>query len=415
METSNPIVIVGGGMAGLTAARYLQQSSSREVILLEAADAVGGRVRTDLVDGFRLDRGFQILLTAYPEARRILDYDALDLRAFRSGALIRQDQGFTEMPNPLREPLGIFKALTAPVGSLGDKLKLVDLMQDVNAVPNAADFFRDDDTSTLQYLHDYGWSDRMIETFFKPFFGGVFLENGLSTSSNFFRFVFKQFYNGEAVLPAAGMEAIPAQLAGGLTAGTVRLNSPVAALEGKVVHLEGGDSIRASHIVVATNDATADRLLGRKENRQYNVTTCTYFVAPSSPSNKKLLMLNPHPLSVVHHMCVPTDVAPGYAPGGESLISVSTQGLELSDDVKLAADIKLELNQWFGAEVESWRHLRTYHLPHALPQFNAGAKGESLQLSDSLYRCGDYTAYPSLNAAMQTGREVAEMIVGNDE
>ncbi len=415
METSYPIVIIGGGMAGLTAARYLQQSGDREVVLLEAADAVGGRVRTDLVDGFRLDRGFQILLTAYPEARRILDYDALDLRAFRSGALIRQNQGFTEMPNPLREPLGIFKALTAPVGSLGDKLKLVELMQDVNAVTSTPDFFRDDDTSTLQYLHDYGWSDKMIETFFKPFFGGVFLENELSTSSNFFRFVFKQFYNGEAVLPAAGMEAIPAQLAAGLARGTVRLDSPVAALEGKTVHLEGGESIRASHIVVATDAATADRLLDRKEKRQYNVTTCTYFVAPSSPSTKKLLMLNPHPLSVVHHMCVPTDVAPKYAANGESLISVSTQGLELSDEAKLAADIKLELNQWFGVEVDDWRHLRTYHLPHALPQFNAGAKGESLQLSDYLYRCGDYAAYPSLNAAMQTGREVAEMIVGSEE
>ncbi len=417
METSYPIVIVGGGMAGLTAARYLQQSGGREVVLLEAADAVGGRVRTDLVDGFRLDRGFQILLTAYPEARRILNYDALDLRAFRSGALIRQEYegghaDFTEMPNPMREPLGIFKAMTAPVGSLGDKLKLVELMQDVNAVAQAPDFFKNDDTSTLQYLHDYGWSNKMIQTFFKPFFGGVFLENELSTSSNFFRFVFKQFYNGEAVLPATGMEAIPAQLAAALTPGTVRLNSPVAALESKTVHLEGGESIRASHIVVATDASTADRLLGQNEARQYNVTTCTYFAAPASPSTKKLLMLNPHPLSVVHHMCVPSDVAPEYAADGQSLISVSTQGLELSDEGKLADDIKMELNQWFGEAVNGWRHLRTYHLPHALPQFNAGARGESLQLSEYLYRCGDYTAYPSLNAAMQTGREVAELING---
>ena len=155
METSYPIVIIGGGVAGLTCARYLQQAG-RKSLVVEAADAVGGRVRTDRHDGFRLDRGFQILLTSYPEAKRLLDYDALDLYAFRSGAIIRQEEssgnGFTEMPNPLKEPLGVFKALSAPVGSLADKLRLVELMRDVNEVTRAEDFFKDDDTSHASLL-----------------------------------------------------------------------------------------------------------------------------------------------------------------------------------------------------------------------------------------------------------------------
>lgn len=411
METSYPTVIIGAGMAGLTCARYLHQAGATPLIL-EASDAVGGRVRTDTYDGFRLDRGFQILLTAYPEARRLLNYDALNLRAFRSGAMIRQHGSFTEMNNPMQEPLTIFKALTAPVGTLGDKLRLVELMREVNTVTRAQDFFLDEGTSTLDYLQHYGWSDDMIATFFKPFFGGVFLENDLMTSSNFFRFAFKQFYNGDAVLPARGMQAIPEQLAAGLPAGTLQLNSPVTALEGKTIHLENGEIIRADNVVLATDATTADRLLGNKVPREYNVTTCTYFAADRSPLAKKMLILNPNRLSVVHHLCIPSDIAPDYAPGGQSLISVSTQGLDLADDVKLAADIRLELGEWFGEEVQAWRHLRTYHLPHALPRYEAGSSPTTLQVADNLYRCGDYTAYPSLNAAMQTGRQVAEMILG---
>jgi phytoene dehydrogenase-like protein len=411
METSYPIVIIGGGLAGLTCARYLHQAGAAPIVL-EASDAVGGRVRTDLLDGFRLDRGFQILLTAYPEARRLLHYEALNLQAFRSGAMIRQNEGFTEMTNPMKEPLTVFKTLTAPVGTLGDKLRLVELMMEVNNVARAGDFFRDEDTSTRDYLQKYGWSAEMIATFFKPFFGGVFLENDLMTSSNFFRFVFKQFYNGDAVLPARGMQAIPEQLAAGLPAETVRLNSPVAALEGQTIRLQNGDSIRAGTVVLATDAATADRLLGSSKNREYNVTTCTYFAANRSPLAKKMLILNPNRLSVVHHLSIPSDIAPGYAPDGQSLISVSTQGLDLADEKKLAADIRLELGEWFGEEVQQWRHLRTYHLPHALVRYEAGGTSEALQLAPHLYHCGDYTAYPSLNAAMQTGREVAEMILG---
>lgn len=399
-------------MAGLTCANYLQQAG-RASLILEAADAVGGRVRTDRHDGFLLDRGFQILLTSYPEAKRLLDYDALNLRAFRSGAIIRQEEtnsGFTEMPNPLREPLGVFKALTAPIGSLGDKMRLVELMRDVNEVTRAEDFFKDDDTSTLHYLQNYGWSQEMIVNFFRPFFGGVFLENELETSSNFFRFVFKQFYNGDAVVPAKGMQAIPEQLAAKLPNGSLRLNAPVVAIEGQTVRLENGETILAEKIVLATDAATADRLLGNERKREYNVTTCTYFAAERSPSPKKMIVLNPHQLSAVDHLCVPSDVSPDYAPTGQSLISVSTQGLELSDKTKLADDIKMELSEWFGEDVRNWRHLRSYHLPQALVKFKAGSDHETLQLSPNLYRCGDYTAYPSLNAAMQTGREVAELI-----
>lgn len=413
METSYPVVIVGGGMAGLSCAAYLHKAGV-EFVVLEASDSVGGRVRTDTVEGFRLDRGFQILLTAYPEARRLLDYESLGLSSFRQGAMIRTKNGFTQVTNPLREPLTLFKTAVSPIGSLGDKLLLLKLMQEVNGVTDTMDFFQDQDCDTLNYLLDYGWSPTMIATFFKPFFGGVFLEKDLATSSNFFRFVFKQFYKGDAALPSLGMQAIPEQLASGLPSDCIRLNAPVAAIQDEVVHLSQGESIRAGKIVIATDASWADQLLGHP-SRDYNVTTCTYFAAPRSPLPQKMLILNPNPLSAVHNLCVPSDVASGYAPEGQSLISVSTQGLELADEKKLAADICLELTEWFGEEVKNWKHLRTYHLPQALVRYEAGCRPEKLQLSPDMYRCGDYTAYPSLNAAMQTGRQVAEMILAGSD
>jgi phytoene dehydrogenase-like protein len=407
METSNPVVIIGAGVSGLTCAHYLHQWGIPSLVL-EAADAVGGRVRTDLVDGYRLDRGFQILLTAYPEAQRVLDYSALRLGTFRSGAVIRGEDSFMELVDPRQEPLSVWRTLLAPIGSLADKLRILKLILDIRRPGTPADFFSAPDVPTETYLRQYGWSEQMIRTFFRPFFGGVFLEDELSTSSNFFRFVFRQFFEGAAALPAAGMQAIPDQLAAALPAGTVRLQTRVAELEGTSVRLDNGEVLRARQLVVATDARSADRLLGTSSARTFNSTTCTYFAADRSPSTRRMLLLNPDRRSVVHHVCVPSDIAPGYAPAGKVLISVSGAG---SDPVEgLEQAIRSELRGWFGTEVEQWRHLRTYQVPEALVHYGAGSTPLDLRLQPGMYRCGDYTAYPSLNAAMQTGRQVATMI-----
>ena len=407
---NHEVIIIGAGVAGLTCAKYLNDYGITPLVL-EAADTVGGRVRTDMVDGFLLDRGFQILLTAYPEAQKLLNYAALDLKVFRSGALIRIGGEFSVMSDPFKEPSQVFQTLFASVGSLWDKLKVLQLSNEV-AKENTEAFFNSNATDTLSYLQQYGWSEDMITNFFKPFFGGVFLENELATSSNFFRFVFKQFYNGEAAIPARGMQAIPELIAAKLPEESVKLGTKVANIHGNTITLSDGRKLTAKQIVVATDATNADRLLQRSLNRAYNITTCTYFSAERSPLTQKMLVLNPNRLSVVHNMCVPSDIAPSYAPAGKSLISVSTQGLELVDEQKLTAHIVQELTDWFGDEVKTWQHLRTYHIPESLVKYTADAAPANLRVSDHLYECGDHVAYPSLNAAMATGRAVADMIVG---
>jgi phytoene dehydrogenase-like protein len=415
-----PIVIIGAGVAGLTCANYLTQRG-REVLLLEAADDVGGRVRTDMVDGFRLDRGFQILLTAYPEAQRLLNYAALDLRMFRSGARIHHPGGgmknvWMELLNPFNEPFSVLKTLVSPVGTFGDKLRIVGLIREVQGL-STHDLFDQPATSTAEFLREWGFSEQMLHRFFRPFFGGVFLEDDLTTSSNFFQFCFKNFFLGDAAIPAQGIGAIAAQLASRLPAGSIRLNTPVARVEGQTVHLASGETLRAEAVVLAVDAASSARLRGLPQPAltAFNHTTCTYFAAPASTrpaalKANKLLILNTKRSSPVHNIAILSDVAPAYAPDGQLLISVSTQELAQVDTAALAANIRTELTGWYGDSVQTWRHLRTYHLPQALPTYGPGAVHQPLQLSGTLYQCGDQTAYPSLNAAMQTGRLVAEMI-----
>ena len=424
-SVDSPVIIVGAGMAGLTCAVYLKQAGV-DALLLDAADGVGGRVRTDVVEGFRLDRGFQILLTAYPEARQLLDYTALDLRLFRSGALIRDQIAnasarWMTLLNPFQEPLSVFQTLASPIGTLGDKVRIFELMRRTQEL-SVSELFRQRPTTTLALLYEIGFSDRMIERFFRPFFGGVFLEDALTTSSNFFEFCFRMFFSGDAAVPARGIGAIPEQLASRLSPEQIRLRTLVRQINGNTVVLDSGETLTGGAVVLAVDAAQAVVLSGASApgGRLFNHTTCTYFSATTSPGlgkirAKKLLMLNSNRSSAVHNLAVMSDVAPTYAPDGRTLISVSTQGLETVNEAALTERIQRELRDWFGADARTWRHLRTYHLPHALPAYNPAPDGvdaaKSLKLTESLYQCGDQTAYPSLNAAMQTGREVAEMVL----
>lgn len=415
-----PIVIIGAGVAGLTCANYLHQRG-RDVLVLEASDGVGGRVRTDLVDGFRLDRGFQILLTAYPEAQRLLNYAALNLRRFRSGARIHHDEGgagerWMTLLNPFTEPLSIVQTLTSPIGTLADKLRIVELIRHVQGM-SSDELFGQTATATATYLRDFGFSEQIIERFFRPFFGGVFLEDDLTTSSNFFEFCFKNFFLGDAAIPALGIGQIPAQLAGRLPADSLRLNVPVDRVAGKTVYLSSGQQLQADAVVLAVDATAAARLRGEvvPQPTDFNHTTCTYFAAPAStrPDALKadnLLLLNTKRSSSVHNLAILSDVSPAYAPADQLLISVSTQGLMQVDPAALAATLRSELTNWYGDSVQGWHHLRTDHLPQALPAYGPTARHQPLQLADSLYQCGDQTAYPSLNAAMQTGRLVAELL-----
>jgi phytoene dehydrogenase-like protein len=405
------IVIIGAGIAGLTCAKYLKDRGV-EALILESSDAVGGRVRTDTVKGFKLDRGFQVLLTSYPEAKKLLDYNDLRLQNLPSGARVRTGDDFFVVPNPLKDISTAPQALFSPVGSLLDKLKVLQLNLETR---NAAepDFSNlESKASTISFLKDYGYSDKMINRFFKPFFRGVFLERELKTNSSYFKFLYSLFAKGDVAVPQNGMQAIPEQIAGHLSPNQIRLNTPVKKISGKTVYLENGETIEADKIVLAIDAQTAAKLLGEESNVEFNSTVCLYFEsdAPLKLKGAPYLIINSNANELIDHLLVSSDVAPSYAPAGKTLISVNIVGnKEISDD-SLEESVQVELVEWFGRE-NVWRHLKTYRIPQALPQFfQSSSIIRQLKINDYTYRCGDYTAYPSLNAAMKTGREVAGML-----
>lgn len=399
------IIVIGAGIAGLTCAKYLKDKGVNALVL-EASEAVGGRVKTDSVNGFKLDRGFQILLTSYPEARKILDYEKLRLKILPSGARIRRGDDFFVMPNPLKDLRTAPQAVFSPVGGFLDKLKVLRL----NAATRAAEEpdQAENTETTFGFLKDYGYSETMINSFFVPFFRGVFLEKDLETRADFFKFLYSLFAEGDAAVPENGMQAIPEQIASQLAPAQIRLNAPVRKIAGKTIYLENGEILAAEKIVLATDALSAAKLLGKKAQTEFNGTICMYFESEKKleMSDKPYLIINSNDDEPIDHILPVSDVAPAYAPHGKTLISVNFVG---NSDVS-EERAQVELSKWFGRNYD-WRHLKTYKIPHALPQFFGHSKIENdLKVSDFMYRCGDYTAYPSLNAAMKTGREVAEMI-----
>lgn len=411
---SDPVVIVGAGLAGLTCAHHLR-TQGYDVLVLESSDGVGGRVRTDELDGFRLDRGFQVLLTAYPEAQRELNYDALQLRRFEPGSLVQTESGRFRISDPWRRPARALEVALSPVGSLADKLRIARLRWRSQKGTTAEIFERSEQT-TLEELHSLGFSDQMLERFLRPFLAGIFLDENLDTSSRMLYFVFRMFSRGDIAVPNDGMGRISDQLASRLPVEAVRLNSPVESLQDGEVVLQNGDRLGARAVVVATEQPAATRLLPElKSVRAAREVHCVYFAAPRSPLNDRMLLLNGTGHGMVNNVCVISDIAPGYAPDGQALVSISV--LKAVDDVdELHERVRLELKTWFGDEVAAWRHLRTYHIPYALPDQSDPdtlTEAPNCRIRDGVYVCGDYRANGSINGALLSGRMAAAAVVND--
>ncbi|NJN47922.1 MAG: FAD-dependent oxidoreductase, partial [Candidatus Competibacteraceae bacterium] len=367
---------------------------------------------SDAQDGFLLDRGFQVLQTAYPEARRWLDYSALDLRPFRPGALIRHAGRFHRIGDPLRRPADALPTLFSPIGTWADKLRILRLRHRV-LQGNWSALFNRPETSTVAALRADGFSENIIERFFRPFLAGVFFDEHLATSSRTFEFVFRAFASGDTALPAQGMESIPKQLAARLPTNVLRLNTPVANVEDRVVRLVSGEQISASAVVVATEAGTAAQLLGDTTQPVRCPTTCLYFAAPEPPLQEPLLVLNGDGTGPLNSLLVPSVLSADYAPPGQALITVNVLGNPVQDDAVLEVQVRAQLRDWFGAGIEHWRLLRIYRIAHALPAQLPPAPdpdGHSPQINDWLFLCGEYRNAPSIQWALASGRKAAQSV-----
>lgn len=397
-------LIIGAGLSGLSAALRLHEAG-REVLVLEAADAVGGRVRTDLVDGFLLDRGFQVYLDAYPEAGALLDLEALDLQRFEPGALLWKKGKLRRLMDVFRRPGALLSSAIQPVGTPLDKLLVARLRHRLLRKSQEA-IWSAPDSTTEDYLRRFGFSEGMIDLFFRGFYGGIFLEEHLVTSSRMFEFTFGMFSRGHATLPATGMQAIPDQLAARLPGETIRLACPVESLVGTTVRA-GGQEIAARRLIVATDGKTAARLLpDRVVAPCWNGTTCLYFVAPEPPYPDALIVLRGDRKGLINNLCVPSNVAPTYATEGKALISVSVSN-QTDGGGDLIGMVKSELRDWFGPIVDEWRFLKSFPVPHSLPVESPG-HGTPMAQVGPVHLCGDFLSSASIEGAIRSGKMVAD-------
>lgn len=406
------VIIVGGGIAGLCCARRLNQSGISSKVL-ESSDRVGGRARTDEVRGFRLDRGFQVLLTEYPEAKQVLDYEKLKLACFEPGALIRYQGKFHRFADPWRRPRHLLNTALSPIATFADKLRMARLrsrvcrgtLDDLNARP---------EETTLSRLYKQGFSERVVKRFFKPFLGGVFLESELNTSSRKFEFVFRMFSKGDAAMPANGMGAIADQLAAELPPNTVQTNSKVIEVMPNRVRLAEGKELSADNIVIACEGPVAARLLGLEPPSPAHGVTCIYFSTDSPPVSDPILVLNGDGRGPINNLCVSSQLIPDCAPAGKSLVSITVLGAAtIEQEPELLANVRSQLLDWYGPSVANWEHLRTFHIPYALPSQNPNSGTSKPPVEkDEIVMCGDYLENASIQGAMVSGRRAAETVLG---
>src|SRR5215211_2058014 len=410
------VVVVGAGLAGLTCAKVLREHRA-EVAVFEASDGVGGRVRTDEQDGFLLDRGFQVYFTSYPVARRHLDYGALDFKDFDPGAIVRRGAEKSVLSDPLRDPKALVPSLLSDAATLGDKLRTLDLATRTSTTGTSAGAEDGEtDTSMLEYLKSAALSERYIDSFFRPFYGGITLNRELTTSARVLRFTLGMLATGRTVVPALGMGEIPRQLSSRLPEGAVRFNSTVEELlrEGeRVVGVRSaGEEHEADAVVVATDAPTAGVLTGEAVPEGAVGEVCIYYETDELGSGKKIL-LNAEDGVFVNNAVEMSNISEKYAPPERHLLyAVALTGMDLPDEEIYRRGIE-DLSRWYpGAD---FRPLALRRIPYGQfvqPPGIHSRLPENMTQTQGLVLAGEYTEDASINGSMLSGEKAAGAVMG---
>jgi phytoene dehydrogenase-like protein len=403
-NTDCDVVVVGGGLAGLAAARRLDRAGV-DWVLVEAADRLGGRVATDTVDGFRLDRGFQVLNTAYPRLAALVDYAALDLCYFTPGVLVRRDGALHRLE---RRPASVAEAVRAPLGSFVDRARLGLLIGRYAALP-ASRLLAAPETTTQEALRRAGVSHRMVEELVRPFLSGVFADRSLETSSHVFAMVARSFARGRIAVPAAGMGALAAAVAAPLPTERIRVGEPVAAVDAGEVTLAGGDRLGCRTVLVAASPpATAGLLPGLAAPRMHGLTTY-YHATDEPPLPEPTLLLDGDRREIVANTVVISRAAPSYAPPGRHLVATSVVGVGGPPEPVVRA----EIGRLYGVPTDGWTLLSTVAVPDALPAAPPprGRLRQPVALGPGLFVAGDHRDSPSIQGALASGWRAAGAIL----
>ena len=410
------VVVIGAGIAGLAAARHLTVAG-RNVIVIEAGDDVGGRIRTDVIDGITMDRGFQLFNPSYSEGKALLDYTALDLRSFTAGVIVSIDGKHFPVADPRRDPAKAVDSLLSPIGTFREKLKF-----GAYAVRNAlgAQTLDDVDTSASAFLRR-NFGNKMTETALRPFLSGVFLEDDLATSKRFFDIVLRSFVLGTPGVPARGMQEIPRQIAAQIPNNAIVLNTRATSISSGRVDTTNG-TILCRSIILATDARTANSLVPHINLPKMNDVTTWYHIADCAPAKltngqstlvvdgKRFNNTLADPQRPVINSVVLTHVAPEYASDDRVLVSSSALGLHT--DAAMEHQVRQHLSQLYGVSTTGWTLAGCYPVKDALPAMLPPFTPEQpVRMSDGLYVAGDHREVSSIQGALHSGRRAAEALL----
>ena len=402
------VAIIGAGLAGLACAIELQKNKI-DFQIFEASDGVGGRVRSDAIDGFILDRGFQLYNPSYAEGKRLLDYQDLDLKPFTPGVAIRDGKRLRLVVDPFRSKDFRFRLLRDLPGNPFSQLGLVRYFLKY-LITSDAQIATTKDISAQTSLTKSGIKGALLEKLFRPFLQGVFLESELSTSRKFLDVVLKNFLQGIPSVPAKGMQEISNQLAAKLPKEKISLNTKVLSISGNKLTTSEGE-IEARKIVVATDPTTAISWLKLEPKKMHSVTTW-YFKADKSINSivkaKPILFVDAQKTGPLTNAVVITNAAPSYAPNGEVLVSASAISPNENADL---LSVKKHLSHLFGVNTDSWQLIKEYKIKEALPaMIPPFSLVSSNQINNDLFVAGDHRVTSSIQGALLSGTNTATLV-----
>lgn len=405
------MVVVGAGLAGLACARRLVDAGVDDLLVLEASDGVGGRVRTDTVEGYRIDRGFQLLNPGYPEARRVLDLGALRLRPLPAGVVVASGGRRRLLSDPRRtHPADLPASIRGALTSFGGPRSKAAFARWAlaSAIADPADLLSAPDGPWRDALTDRGIDGPLRHAVLETFLAGTLGEQDGSTSRRYVELLLRSFVKGSPGVPWEGMQAVPDQLAAGLPAGRLHLHRPVTRTRGDGIDTAGG-TVAARAVVVATDPATAGRLTGVPVPAMRALTTF-WHVAPEPPTSSAALHLDGDRRGPLVNTVVLSTAAPAYSPGPGSLVATTVLGDR--GDTATEQEVVTQLRHVYGADTTRWELLATSAVPQALPTTDPPLDPRrAVDLGGGLFVAGDHRDTPSQQGALVSGRRTADAVL----
>ncbi|MFL6021733.1 MAG: NAD(P)/FAD-dependent oxidoreductase [Marmoricola sp.] len=402
------VIVVGAGLAGLACARELS-AAGVPVTVLESEDRIGGRVRTDVVDGFTIDRGFQVLNTAYPALGDFVDLGNLDLRSFPRGVRVRRDGVVHEVPHPLSSPTAAARAALSGAAGLRGKLALARyatglLASSPDSIRGRADLAADD-----------AWSgqlpEQVVRDLLVPFMSGVVLDPEVRTSRIFTDLMMRLFARGTSAVPAAGMQRLPEAIAARLPSGVIRISSPVLEVGPGAVRTVDGRELGAAAVVVATDPWTAQLLVPDLGQLPPSRGVTTYYFATTPWDRQRATLTVDADRSGVANSVVLTATAPEYSRDGRALVATSVfhRGGSPVLTAEETESVARELHQ---APDAAWELVATRTVPHALPSMPAPLelRKPTWFPGTGVWVAGDHRDTSSIQGALVSGGRVGRAV-----